>query len=150
MFVNSAGEHEKEEEESVCEPTSIFLLTASYLLDVHALKFAEMSLAHEVASGRGSETSPTYLVAEARLHMERHMYQDACQCLRKAIKVDIQNSNAWALLGHAYYLMGEDDKAQNAYQRTLGYISPPVQIHLVYLRLANIYLKHEMVSASEA
>lgn len=71
---------------------SIFLQTASYLLDVHALKFAEMSLAHEVASRRGhaTKTSPAYLVAEARLHLHREAYDEAKECLKKALKIDIQ------------------------------------------------------------
>lgn len=146
-------EHEQEDEQdmvssSESEPTSIFLLTASYLLDVHALKFAEMSLAHELTSGQSSKTCPTYLVAEARLHMQRHMYQEASRCLKKALKVDIQNSNAWALLGHAHFLMGKYDKAQDAYQRTLGYVTSPVHIHLVHTRLADIYLKQEKVRGS--
>ena len=80
------------EEEEECTVPSIFLQTASYLLDVHALKFAEMSLAHEVTSRRGqtTKTSPTYLVAEARLHLHREAYDEAKKCLKKALKVDIQ------------------------------------------------------------
>lgn len=127
-------------------PVSIFLQTASYLLDVHALKFAEMALAHEVTSGRGGpKNAPTCLVAEARLHLERCMYSEAEKCLKKALMVDIQDSNAWALLGHAYFLSGDYAEAQDAYERTLGYVVTPVHIHLVYTRLAAIYLQEEKV-----
>lgn len=125
---------------------SIFLQTAAYLLDVHALKFAEMSLAHELTSPSGGET-PLYQVALARLHMHRHMYKEAKAVLREAVKVDILNSNAWALLGHAHYLMGEYVEGADAYERTLGYMTQPAHVHLVYIRLANIYLEQKKVSA---
>ena len=140
-----------EEEEEDGGENSIFLQTASYLLDVHALKFAEMALAHELTSslgGRGgvAKENPAYLVAEARLHMHRDMHQDAKSCLKKALAIDIQNSSAWALLGHAHFLLGEWEEAQDAYERTLGYMTSPTHIHILYTRLADIYLKHEKVS----
>lgn len=124
---------------------SIFLQTASYLLDVHALKFAEMSLAHELTSGRSCKTCPTYLVAEARLHMHRGVYREALKCLKKTLIVDIQDATAWALLGHTHFQLGEWLEAQDAYKRTLGYLTPPIDTHLVYARLANIYLRQEKV-----
>lgn len=137
------------EEEEVGAQNSIFLQTAAYLLDVHALKFAEMALAHELTGGGGArgmaKENPAYLVAEARLHMHREMYGEAKACLKKALMIDIQNSNAWALLGHAHYQLGEWAESQDAYERTLGYIMPPVHVHILYTRLADIYLKQERV-----
>ena len=139
------------EEEEGGTDNSIFLQTAAYLLDVHALKFAEMALAHELTSSTstrgGAKSTPAYLVTEARLHMHREKYQEAKACLKKALTIDIQDSNAWALLGHAQYQLGEWAESQDAYERTLGYITPPVNVHILYTRLANIYLKQEKVSA---
>ena len=140
-----AAAAEDEEKPSETEPASIYLKTASYLLDVHALKFAGMSLAHELTREKGSHECPAYLVAEARLHMEQHMYLEAKKCLKRALMADVQNSNAWALLGHAHYYMGEYEEAQDAYERTLGFLTPPVHTHVVYTRLANIYLRQEKV-----
>ena len=69
---------------------SIFLLTANHLLDVHALKFSEMCLAHELASLRaGPASSHAYLMAEARLHMHRRKYKEAATCVKQALVVDI-------------------------------------------------------------
>ena len=114
---------------------------------MHALKFAEMALAHELTSrkGGGARCCPTYQVAEARLHMEREDFDEAKKCLKKALMADIQDSTAWALLGHTHFLSEEYEEAQDAYERTLGYTTPPVQIHLVYTRLAHIYLAQEKV-----
>ena len=128
---------------------SIFLQTASFLLDVHALKFAEMSLAHELMSGCNHKTCPTYLVAEARLHMHRDMYKEALKCLKKALMADIQNATALALLGHTHFQLGEWPEAQDAYKRTLGYMTPPIDTHLVYTRLASIYLRQEKVRLAQ-
>ncbi|XP_064394779.1 cilia- and flagella-associated protein 70-like isoform X2 [Halichondria panicea] len=126
--------------ELACEDTaSIFLQTASYLMDVHALKFAEMSLAHEVA-GCDGELQPHYHIAEARLHMHQEHYDRAESALKKAIALDYQDSNAWALLGHTYYLAGNFPASKDAYERTVNYVTPPAHLHTVLLRLANIYL----------
>ena len=56
---------------------------------MHALKFAEMSLAHEVTTKR-TKTCPAYLVAEARLHLHREAYDEAKKCLKKTLRLDIQ------------------------------------------------------------
>jgi len=32
-----------------------------------------------------------------------------------------------------------------AYERTLDYVHPPSNVHLVYIRLAQLYIQHEMV-----
>ena len=135
---------EKEEEPLICN-ISIFLQTASYLLDVHALKFAEMSLAHELTKSGNEGACPSYQVAEARLHMHRKQYDKAEKCLRKAISKDIQDACAWSLMGHTYYLKGYQSGARDAYQRTLGLMTPPAHRHLVYTRLADIYIENGQV-----
>lgn len=73
---------------------SIFLQTANHLLDAHALKFAEMCLAHELASlTAGPASSHAYLMAEASLHMHRQKYEEAITCIKQALVVDIQVCN---------------------------------------------------------
>ena len=53
------------------------------------MQFAEMALAHELTSPEGG-LLPQFHIAEARLHLHRQCYQQAEECLRKAIELDIQ------------------------------------------------------------
>lgn len=107
--VGREGKDEGEREgcvEQHQQPASIFLQTAAYLLDVHALKvewalmrcskvhslvlqFAEMCLGHELTSPNGGP-STQYHIAVARLYMHHHNYAMAIECLRNAIVLDIQ------------------------------------------------------------
>ncbi len=57
----------------------------------------------------------------------------------------LQDSNAWALLGHTYYLAGNFPASKDAYERTVNYVTPPAHLHTVLLRLANIYLTDKQV-----
>ena len=82
-------------------PTGIFLQTTAYLLDLHALKFAEMSLAHGLTSLKDSHsTSHAYLMAEARLRIYRQQYEEAVTCIKQAIVVDIQVSTFMSAISH--------------------------------------------------
>ena len=73
------------------ESRSIFLQTANHLLDVHAFKFTEMCLAHELMSLEAAHCSSyDFLVAEARLHMQRQNYEEAISSIKLAIEVDTQ------------------------------------------------------------
>ena len=56
-----------------------------------------------------------------------------------------RDANAWALLGHTHYLTGDYSSAKDAYERTVNYVHLPAHVHLVYLRLADIYLKQQEV-----
>ena len=56
--------------------------------------------------------------------------------------------NAWALLGHTHYLTGDYSSAKDAYERTISYVHLPAHVHIVYLRLADIYLKEKEVKYS--
>ena len=67
---------------------SVFLQTASFLLDVHALKFAEMSLSHIRASP--SPPPPLYHILEARLYLHRNEPHRALDCLTAALQLDVQ------------------------------------------------------------
>ena len=57
----------------------------------------------------------------------------------------LQDANAWALLGHTHYLTGDYSSAKDAYERTISYVHLPAHVHIVYLRLADIYLKEKEV-----
>lgn len=108
-----------------------------------------MALAHELTSSNGG-ASPSLSLAEARLHLHREEYHKALACLDTAIQMDLQDSNAWALKGHAHFLLGEFPEARDAYERTINYVKLPGCIHAVYLRLAEIYLQdREYVRARE-
>ena len=56
-----------------------------------------------------------------------------------------QDANAWSLLGHTHFLMGDFPSANDCYERTVDYVSRPAHLHTVYLRLANIYLREQQV-----
>ncbi len=57
----------------------------------------------------------------------------------------LQDANAWALLGHTYYLTGNFPSAKDAYERTVDYVTPPAHLNTVLLRLAEIYFKDKQV-----
>lgn len=59
----------------------------------------------------------------------------------------LQNSDAWALLGHLHYLNGKMEDARECYERTLSYVTEATNMHAIYLRLASIYLEKEEVKA---
>ena len=59
--------------------------------------------------------------------------------------LSLQDANAWALLGHTHYLTGDYSSAMDAYERTINYVHLPAHVHIVYLRLADIYLKEKEV-----
>ena len=56
-----------------------------------------------------------------------------------------QDANAWSLLGHTHFLMGDFPSAKDCYERTVDYVTRPAHLHAVYLRLADIYLREHQV-----
>ena len=57
-----------------------------------------------------------------------------------------QDANAWSLLGHTHFLMGDFPSAKDCYERTVDYVTRPAHLHAVYLRLADIYLREQQVA----
>ena len=57
-----------------------------------------------------------------------------------------QDANAWSLLGHTHFLMGDFPSAKDCYERTVDYVTRPIHLHAVYLRLADIYLREQQVA----
>jgi tetratricopeptide (TPR) repeat protein len=125
---------------------NVFLQTASFLLDVHALKYAEMSLSHVLASP--SPPPSLYHIQEARLHLHKAQPREALTCLKASLQLDVQNSWAWSLLGHAHFLLGEFPLARAAYERTLLLQTPPPNLHSVFLHLAHIHLSDKKYSSA--
>ena len=126
--------------------SSIFLQTACYLLDAHALKFADMALAHELAESLHKEPIPLYETTVARLHMQKREYKEAREYLERATVRDIQDSDAWALLGHTHYLMGNYVEAKDIYERALCFVERPAHVQLVQTRLADIFFHQHKVN----
>ena len=56
-----------------------------------------------------------------------------------------QNPDAWAILGHVKYLVGDTETAKQCYERTLAFIADASEMHSIYLRLASIYLQEGRV-----
>lgn len=57
----------------------------------------------------------------------------------------IQNPDAWAILGHVKFLLGDTVVAKDCYERTLAFIADASEMHSIYLRLASIYLQEGQV-----
>ena len=66
---------------------------------------------------------------------------------KRNISLSKQHANVWALLGHTHYLTGDYSSAKDTYERTVNYVHPPANVHMVYLRLADIYLKEKEVKS---
>jgi tetratricopeptide (TPR) repeat protein len=139
----SGNEREREDPRS-----AVFLQTASFLLDVHALKFAEMCLGH-VATSSSSPPPSLYHLLVARLHLHRGHYPQARDCLTSALQTDIQSSWAWSLLGHTHYQLGEFPEAQQAFERCLLLQTPPPNQHSALLHLAHILYNEKKFSQAK-
>ena len=72
-------------------------------------------------------------------------FENNYQEYNKCFIPPLQDANAWALLGHTHYLTGDYSSAKDAYERTISYVHLPAHVHIVYLRLADIYLKEKEV-----
>lgn len=131
----SVNQHEQQQQ-------SIFLVTAEFLLEMNAVTFCEMSLAHHL--DRFAEKLGTnYYTLTARLYLLKGDYENAEHNAEKAIRFDVENAIAWESLSHAQYLMGKDIKACQNYERTLALVGEPYNVHIIYFRLASLYLKQE-------
>lgn len=58
----------------------------------------------------------------------------------------LQNATGWALMGHVKFMQGDTEEARDCYERTLSFVTDPLDTHPVYLRLASIYLQEGRVS----
>ena len=58
------------------------------------------------------------------------------------------SQNPWglALLSHCYYLSGDLDRARKCYESVKCCVLPSPMLHVILLRLADIYMKEKKVS----
>jgi len=156
-------------------PDSLFLNAARFLIGCSLLAFAEKSLAHELqAKGNAvhlqsstdleitpadsifikAHTSPMrlaeYNTLLGKLHMFRgdeKMFDAAEQVFIEATTVYHRYTEAWAMLGHVYYITGKVGQAKDCYKRVLedGSIDVKTEeyVSLVALRLGQIYLNEQ-------
>ncbi|XP_064621218.1 cilia- and flagella-associated protein 70-like isoform X2 [Lineus longissimus] len=144
--VSVTPQPEVEEEPAVREPTpvptqSIFMQAVEFLLEVKAMPFTERALAHELLDPMGGPTA-AYHIAFARLKLQKKEFEDAEDSLNEALQLDYQNADAWSIMGHVKYMLGDTTNAKDCYERTLSFLSDATEMHSIYLRLASIYL-HE-------
>ncbi|CAG2193673.1 Cilia- and flagella-associated protein 70 [Mytilus edulis] len=139
--------HEETEEQPPREPTpgsacSIYMHAIEWLLEVKAIPFTERALAHELLSPVGGPTS-MYHIAFARLKLQKKETTDAEERLNEALQFDYQNPDAWALMGHVKYMIGDTENAKDCYERTISFLHDASEMHSIYLRLASIYLQDQ-------
>ncbi|XP_051877690.1 cilia- and flagella-associated protein 70 isoform X2 [Pristis pectinata] len=121
---------------------SIYMQTARFLLEVNALQFVSRALAHELICSE-SGLSCEYHVVLARLHMQQGELGKAEECLAEAGRINHQNPDLWALLGHLSYMKEDYTKAKEYYARTLCYVHDAFNMHSICLRLGSIYLQED-------
>ena len=59
----------------------------------------------------------------------------------------LQHPDAWSMMGHVKYLVGDTDTAKDCYERVVNFVSDAKEMHSIYLRLASIYLQEGRVSS---
>jgi Tfp pilus assembly protein PilF len=110
------------------------------------VQFAESALAHELLLlTNENRESASYLIAVACLHHKRKQHDDATKFLDQAVRIDVQSANGWALLGQVQYDTKHYVDAQHSFERVTNLVVEARDMHAVYLRLAEIYLKNGMV-----
>nr|XP_006824936.1 PREDICTED: tetratricopeptide repeat protein 18-like [Saccoglossus kowalevskii] len=122
--------------------TSVFMIAVDFLLEVKAHQFCERALSHELLSPTGGPSAP-YYVALARLKLQKKELGEAEESLREALVLDHQDPDAWSILGHLQYLVGNIAEAKGCYERTLSFVADAREMHSIFLRLASIYLQEE-------
>ncbi|XP_038676620.1 cilia- and flagella-associated protein 70 isoform X2 [Scyliorhinus canicula] len=126
---------------SVCT-RSIYMEAAKFLLEFNALQFATRALSHEMISSDNG-LSCEYHVVLARLYMLHEEYGKAEESLAEAGRIDHQNPDLWALLGHLSYMKENYTKAKQYYERALCYVNEAFDMHTICMRLGSIYLQEE-------
>ena len=121
---------------------SMFMTTAEFLLERNALHFAGMALGHHLVGSEDGINSE-YETLLARLALAKSDTIDLLMHTKRAIALNIENIHAWELFSHAQYLMRDISGARGSYERTLASVGELLDPHLVYLRLASIYLEEQ-------
>ncbi|KAL3873547.1 hypothetical protein ACJMK2_036646 [Sinanodonta woodiana] len=138
---------ESTEEPPPREPTpvptsSVYMQTIDWLLEVKAIPFTERCLAHELLCPMGGPTA-AYHISLARLKLQKKELSEAENSINEALQFDYQNPDAWSLMGHVHYLLGNTAEARDCYERTISFVADASEMHSIYLRLASIYLQEQ-------
>ncbi|XP_067859836.1 cilia- and flagella-associated protein 70 [Heptranchias perlo] len=125
---------------------SIYMQAARFLLEVNALQFVSRALAHELLCSE-SGLSCEYHVVLARLHLKQEEFGKAEECLAEAARINHQNPDLWALLGHLSYMNENYTQAKEYYERTICYVNDAFDMHSICLRLGSIYLQEGKIES---
>uniref|UniRef100_UPI00398E9174 cilia- and flagella-associated protein 70 isoform X2 n=1 Tax=Pristiophorus japonicus TaxID=55135 RepID=UPI00398E9174 len=139
--------HEQPPRETIHRHTrSIFMQAALFLLEVNALQFVSRALAHELIFTE-IEPSSEYHVVLARLYIKQEEFGKAEECLAEAGRINHQNPDIWALLGHLSYMNENYTQAKEYYERTMCYVNDTFDMHVICLRLGSIYLQEDQIQS---
>lgn len=108
------------------------------------MQFVERALAHELVE-LTEGISAEYYIAHAQLKLQQKLFEEAETSVSEALQMEHQNADAWAILGHLKYLVGDAPAAKDCYERTLSFVQEPGEPHPIFLRLASIYLQEGQV-----
>ena len=100
----------------------------------------------EEESRRDKEISEYHLVLGQLRYMQQR-FPESEAALQETIQRDVENTDAWAQLGHLKFLTGEKEVARSCFERTLALRHEPKEFHAVLMRLGSLYLIEEMVGA---
>ncbi|XP_041062560.1 cilia- and flagella-associated protein 70 isoform X2 [Carcharodon carcharias] len=127
---------------------SIYMEAAKFLLEVNALQFATRAMAHEMLSNENG-LNCEYHVVLAQLYILQEEFGKAEESLAEAGRIDHQNPDLWALLGHLSYMKENYTKAKEYYERALCYVNDALDMHTICLRLGSIYLQEEKLQSNK-
>jgi len=138
--------NEEEEDPNIIK-NSIFMKAADWLLERYASHFTELALARQLLL-RGPSSG--YYILLARLQMIQTNFCASKESIEKAIEIDVENPEAWAICGHLSYETGDQEATQDYYERTISFVNDPPKMHIILLRLGEIYLdKEEYLKAKD-
>ncbi|EDV28658.1 uncharacterized protein TRIADDRAFT_51790 [Trichoplax adhaerens] len=123
---------------------STYMRAAQFLLRVNAFQMCEKALGAELIQYPKSDLPTQYYLHLAQLKLQMKQYDVAERNIEEALIHDYTNSNCWAILGHIKYLTSNYKEARSAYERTLALIDTADNMHIIYLRLASIYLGEKL------
>jgi len=126
-------------EEPINEP-GMYLLAADWLLKRHALNYAECLLSRELVSFGGSVV---YFTLLSKLHSKQGNHQLANEAIEKAIALDIENAESWAISGHLAHSSGNVPTMRDCYERTIAFVTDAPRMHTILLRLGGVYLNED-------
>ena len=133
-------QHTEEKSEEASNEPRMYLLAADWLITRYALNYAECLLSRELVTFGGSVEYYTLL---SRLHARQGNHQLASEAISKAIALDIENAESWAVSGHLAHSSGDVNTMRDCYERTIAFVTDASRMHTILLRLGAVYLDEE-------